>query len=382
MKEIYFDNAATSFPKPPEVLAAINDYSLNLGASAGRGAYPRALATGKMIYDTRQSLSRLFNVADSSRIVFTFNCTDGLNLAIQGLTWKKDDEALVSMMEHNSVIRPLNVLKEKIGIKIKKIECDNQGFLNLTALKQAITKKTKLIAVVQASNVTGTIQPIAQIGLLAGRYSIPFLVDAAQSAGALPIDVQKMNIDLLAFPGHKSLLGPLGTGGLYIAPHLSLEPLKTGGTGSVSEQEVHPDFLPDKYEAGSHNALGIAGLKSALAYLQKTGLKQIRRQEKELTECFLKGLKKIPGVIVYGPGDAARQVAVISLNLAGYAPNQLAELLAKKYGLMTRSGLHCAPLAHRSIGAYPLGTVRFSFGCLNTFKQIDIALQSLKKIAQ
>lgn len=382
MTEIYFDNAATSFPKPKEVLKTICDYSRNLGASAGRGAYPRALATGKLIYDTRQSLAKIFNISDASRMIFTFNCTDGLNLAIQGLKWKKGDEAIITMLEHNSVIRPLNTLKEKVGIKIKKIGCSSEGFLNLADLRRAITKKTKLIAVLHASNVTGTIQPIAAVGLLSRRHSIPFLVDAAQSAGVLAIDVREANIDLLAFPGHKALLGPLGTGGLYIAPGLDLAPLKTGGTGSISEQEVQPDFMPDKYEAGSHNALGIAGLKAALDYIQNIGISQIRKHEKELTGYFLKELRKIPGIIVYGFGDADRQVAVVSLNLAGFIPNQLAKLLSEKYGLMTRAGIHCAPLAHQTIGTYPLGTVRFSFGYFNTLSQADYALRCLRKIVR
>lgn len=381
LHEIYCDNAATSFPKPPGVLQAIIDYTNKLGASAGRGAYPRALATERLLRQTRESLARLFHVSDPPRIIFTLNASEGLNLAIKGLHWSPGDVAVVSMLEHNSVLRPLNALREQRGIAIVKVPCAPDGHLDPIAVARAIHKGTKLIAIVHASNVMGAIAPIAEIGAIARRKGIPFLVDAAQSAGTLPIDVEAMNIDLLAFPGHKGLLGPLGTGGLYIREGIDLRPLKEGGTGSVSEQEVHPSFLPDRYEAGSHNAMGIAGLHAALEFLQRVGIPQIAQHKTSLTECFLKEVSSISGVKVYGPSLGMPRTAVVSLNLEGYPPAELAHYLATRFGIMVRSGLHCAPIAHQTIGTYPHGTVRFSFSYFSTPKDIEYAVSALRELA-
>ena len=272
--EIYFDNAATSFPKPPSVERAMIDYLRNIGASAGRGAYPRAMASRDILDNTRGALAQLFNIRTPERIIFTLNASDALNLAIKGIDWKPGDTAVVSAMEHNSVLRPLNALKRRIGIHVVKVPADAEGWVDPAGYAKAIDASTKLVGLLLASNVSGTIQPVAQVGALARARGIPFLVDAAQAAGGLPIDVEAMNIDLLAVPGHKGLLGAPGTGALYIREGLELECLREGGTGSVSEHDIQPDFLPDKYEAGSHNTLGLAGLKAGVEFLLETGRRE------------------------------------------------------------------------------------------------------------
>jgi cysteine desulfurase family protein len=381
-REIYFDNAATSFPKPPDVEAGLLHYHRNLGASAGRGAYPRAVLAGRLLDDTRKLLAILFNVPKPSQIIFTLNATDALNLAIKGLDWRVGDNAVVSAMEHNSVLRPLHMLKNRKGIKIVKVKTNAEGIVDPIDFAKAIDSHTRLIALVHASNVSGSIQPITEVGDIARRKGVPFLVDAAQSAGALPIDVEAMKIDLLAFPGHKALFGPLGTGGLYIREGLDLETLREGGTGSQSEQEVQPDFLPDKYEPGSHNALGIAGWKSGLEYLIRETVAKVRLHEERLNAQFLEGAGRIKTLKVYGPNNASRQVAVTSIRLDDFAPLELSHRLFERTGLMTRSGLHCAPGAHQMIGSYPLGTTRFSFGYFNTAEDVDLAISTLAAIAK
>ena len=382
LREIYFDNAATSYPKPPEVEIALLDYHRNLGASAGRGAYPRAVLTGRLIDETRKLLGSLFHIRKVSQIIFTLNASDALNLAIKGIDWHAGDTAVVSMMEHNSILRPLHNLKNRKGIKIVKVRASPEGLVDPIDIAKAIDSHTKLIALVHASNVTGTLQPIVEVGDIARRKGIPFLVDAAQSAGVVPIDVEAMKIDLLAFPGHKALLGPLGTGGLYIREGLDLDTLREGGTGSQSEHEVQPDFLPDRYEPGSHNALGIAGWRAGLEFILKETIERIRAHEMNLTQQFLVGAAKIRNLTLYGPTQTSQRVAVISVRLDDYAPGELSHRLYERGGLMTRSGLHCAPGAHQTIGTYPLGTTRFSFGYFNTSEDIARALAILENLAK
>jgi cysteine desulfurase/selenocysteine lyase len=376
------DNAATSFPKPQGVEDALLAFHRDIGASAGRGAYPRAVASGRLLDETRRLLARLFNIPKPEQIIYTLNASDALNLAIKGIRWQAGDSAVVSVLEHNSVLRPLHALQERLGIKIHKVKASQEGLVDPIEMAKAIDARTKLIALVHASNVTGTLQPVAEVGEIARRKGIPFLVDAAQSAGAFPIDVQAMNIDLLAFPGHKALLGPLGTGGLYIREGLDLATLKEGGTGSQSEQEVQPDFLPDRYEPGSHNALGIAGWKAGLEYILGKRVTSIRTQEESLIRQFLEGARWIDGLTIYGPKQAGAQVAVISVRLKEFAPLELSHRLFEQGGLMTRSGLHCAPGVHRTLGTHPDGTTRFSFGCFNTSLDIDQALAALRDLAR
>ncbi len=381
-REIYFDNAATSFPKPPSVEAALLHYHRDLGASAGRGAYPRAVLTGRLLEDTRKRLASFFNIRNPNQIIFTLNASDALNLAIKGLDWRAGDNAVVSAMEHNSVLRPLNQLKMRCGIKIVKVKACPEGFVRPNEVAKAINARTRLVSVVHVSNVTGSILPIEEIGQLTSKKGVPFLVDASQSAGVLPIDVEAMKIDLLAFPGHKALLGPLGTGALFIREGLALETLREGGTGTQSEQEVQPDFLPDKYEPGSHNALGIAGWKAGLEFIAHETIGKIRKHELRLTEMFLEGIRSIGGVQIYGPKNATQQSAVVSLRVGDYAPPEVSHRLYEVGKLMTRSGLHCAPGAHQAIGTYPLGTTRFSFGYFNTPQDIDLAVSVLSHIAK
>lgn len=380
--EIYFDNAATSYPKPPSVETALLEFHRNLGASAGRGAYPRAVLTGRLLEDTRKLLGSLFHIRKVSQIIFTLNASDALNLAIKGIDWHAGDSAVVSMMEHNSVLRPLHALKNRKGIKIAKVKASPEGLVDPIDVAKALDSHTKLIALVHASNVTGTIQPIAEVGDIARRKGIPFLVDAAQTAGVVPIDVEAMKIDLLAFPGHKALLGPLGTGALYIREGIDLDTLREGGTGSQSEHEVQPDFLPDRYEPGSHNALGIAGWKAGLEFIIQETVDRIRAHEMKLMDQFLRGAAKIKNLVAYGPSKTSQRVALASIRVDEYAPGELSHRLFERGGLMTRSGLHCAPGAHQAAGTYPLGTTRFSFGYFNTPEDIDQALAVLENLAQ
>ncbi len=382
LKEIYLDNAATSFPKPLAVEEAILDYHRNLGASAGRGAYPRAVQTGRLLDQTRRLLAAFFNIPKPNQIIFTLNASDALNLAIKGIDWHPGDSAVVSAMEHNSVLRPLHALKNRKGIKVIKVKANAEGWVDPAEFAVAIDSHTKLVALIHASNVSGTIQPIAEVGEIARRNGVPFLVDAAQTAGSLPIDVVGMNIDLLAFPGHKAMLGPSGTGALYIREGLDLDTLREGGTGSQSEHDVQPDFLPDRYEPGSHNALGIAGWKAGLEFILEKGIAGIRRDEEALMSAFLDGAAEIKNLTVYGNHEIARRIAVLSLRLGDYAPQELSHRLFERGGLMTRSGLHCAPGAHQALGTYPSGTTRLSFGCFNTLEHIEQALATLSELSK
>ncbi len=379
MKGLYFDNAATSWPKPPGVVASLAAYQRSVGASAGRGAYPRAVASGKILQECRAALADLFNAPDPRRVIFTLNCSDALNLALFGLPWKRGDRALVTPFEHNSVLRPLHALKKRLGISIDVMPVDGAGRVVPERLGKTLRPRTRLVAAVHASNVTGGLQPVAALGAFARRKGIPFLVDAAQSAGAVPIDVRAMKIDLLAFPGHKALLGPLGTGALIVAPGLDLAPLRHGGTGSASEKEVQPDFYPDRLETGSHNAPGLLGLLEGLAFLQKRGgPAAVQRQERALTTAFLAGAARVPGLRLFGPAGADDRVAVASFRFGSEAPAKTAERLWARGRLMVRAGLHCAPWAHRWLGTLPDGTFRFSFGPFVTPTGIERALRVLR----
>lgn len=381
MKELYFDNAATSWPKPPSVVRSLALYQSTVGASAGRGAYPRAVASGQILQKCREALAGLFNAPDPRRVVFTLNCSDALNLAVFGLPWKRGDRALVTPFEHNSVLRPLHALKKKIGIAIDLMPVDETGRVSPGRLGKALKPRTRLVASVHASNVTGGLQPVAEIGAFARRRGIPFLVDAAQSAGAVPIDVRAMKIDLLAFPGHKALLGPLGTGALIVAPGLDLRPLRHGGTGSASEKEVQPDFYPDRLEAGSHNAPGLLGLWEGVKHLRALGgPAAVQRRERALMAAFLEGAARVPSLRLYGPPRWQDRVAVASFRFADESPAKTAERLWARGRLMVRAGVHCAPWAHRWLGTLPEGTFRFSFGPFVTLTHIDRALRALRAL--
>jgi len=385
-RRLYLDNAATSFPKPRGVTEAMVRYATDLGASAGRGAYREAVETGELIAECRRRLNRLFHGERPEHFVFTLNCSDALNLALKGLVDPRDrGHAICTQIDHNSILRPLRAMEEHGWIHATRIPVEAAtGLLDPDDIRKAIRPETKLIAVTHASNVTGTLQPIRAIGRIAREAGVPFIVDAAQSAGHVPIDLQADCIDLLAAPGHKALLGPLGTGFLYVRPGLEklLRPLKEGGTGSVSEQDRQPDFMPDKYEPGSHNAIGIAGLSQGVKWVADQTVEKLAAHDAALIRTFLDGISGIEGLTCYGPQSVKHRVGVFSIRIEGYDPHELSAILESAYGVLTRSGIHCAPLAHEAIGTATLGgTTRFSFGPFVSQQDVQYATDAVAQIA-
>lgn len=376
---VYFDHAATSFPKPEIVYQTVLEYMRDLGASPGRGTYHKARRAEETVFETRMLLAKLFNIEDLTRIVFTSNITESINLTLKGYL-KNKDHVITSQMEHNAVWRTLKVLEKEKDIKISLLECPGGLACDPEQLKHLIHSKTRLVVINHASNVTGTIMPLKEVGKISKERNIPLLVDAAQTAGVLPVNVESMNINLLAFTGHKGLLGPTGTGGLYIAPGIDITPLKEGGTGGDSLLEHQPEHLPDRYEAGTLNAAGIAGLGAGVKFILNEGLDKIRAREIELTGYALDRLCKIPNLIIYGPHKAEERAAVISFNFSNIAPEEVTYVLDEVYKIMARSGLHCAPQAHRTIGTVQGGTVRVSFGYWNTKDEIDFLITALNDL--
>lgn len=377
---IYMDNAATSWPKPHGVYKAVDKCMKKYGANPGRSGHKMAIEAGNIVLYTRENLGKLFNVSDPFQIIFTCNATDSLNLAIKG-TLKEGDHVITTSMEHNSVVRPLKEL-EKAGVKITFVKANQEGIIDPEDIKKAIKSNTRLIISTHASNVTGTIMPIEHIGTIAKEYGISFLVDAAQTAGLLPIDLARLPIDMLAFPGHKSLLGPQGTGGLYIRDGLSLDPLRQGGTGSQSESLIQPIFMPDRYESGTINTPGIAGLGAGIDYILTKGQKNILIHERMLLQMFLDGLATIQGVTIYGPKDINRRAGVVSINIGGRDSSEMANLLDERYNIATRGGLHCAPLAHNTIGTLKQGTVRFSIGPFTAKREIKKCINAIYQLSR
>ncbi len=385
-RRMYLDNAATSFPKPKEVLAAMTHYAQDLGASAGRGGYHEAIETGQLLQECRRRLQKLFNGEKCEHFIFTCNCTDGLNLAIKGLVGpNRTGHAICSQFDHNSILRPLNALVENGWVEQTRIAGDPRtGLVDPADFERAIRSDTRLIAITHVSNVTGTMQPIHEIGQIAKEYGIPFIVDAAQSAGHVAIDVQKDGIDLLAAPGHKGLLGPLGTGFLYVRPGMEkqLHPIKEGGTGSISESDRQPDFLPDKYESGSHNAIGIAGLSQGVQWVLDQGVEKLHSHEIDLMRTFMDGVDGVEGLRFFGPQGVKDRLGVFSVRIEGLEPPELAAVLEDQYGILTRSGLHCAPFAHQAIGTLESGgTTRLSFGPFLSMQDVTYAADALADIA-
>lgn len=375
---IYLDNAATTFPKPKSVYKSVMEAMTKYGANPGRGSHTMAIEGARVIYETRELLAELFNFDDPLKVIFTFNATDSLNLAIKGLL-KPGDHVVTTSMEHNSVLRPIFEL-EKYGIEHTIVQCEKDGSINIEDIAKEIKDNTKLIVTVHVSNLTGNIFPIEKIGEICKKNNIIYLVDAAQSAGVLDIDLKKMNIDLLAFPGHKGLLGPQGTGGLIINNDIILDQLKEGGTGSKSSSVYQPDFSPDKYESGTPNLPGIAGLNSGIKYILEQGQKSILEHEKKIIDLFINKIKKIENIKIYGSDDISSRCGVVSLNVDEIDSAEVAYILDSKYKIAVRPGLHCAPLAHKTLGTENSGAVRFSFGPFNTEKEIIIAANALKEI--
>jgi cysteine desulfurase family protein len=384
MKEtdvIYLDNAASSWPKPDETWQAMEHFMRSVGANPGRSGHRLSIEAGRFLIDTREALAELFVAEDPLRICFAKNATEALNLAICGIL-RPGDHCITSSMEHNSVMRPLRAL-EKEGVEVTAIACSPQGELDPLEIEKAIKKNTRLLVITHASNVVGTLMPIGEVGKIAGKHGVLFCIDAAQTAGACPIDVAEMRIDFIAFTGHKALCGPQGTGGLYIREGLEagLEPLMRGGTGSRSEFQEQPDFMPDKYESGTPNTVGIAGLGAGARFCLAQGLARIRQKEQEMTQRLIDGLQSIPGVCVYGCGNAERQVAICSFNIRGLTPSEISMELDEEFGIMSRPGLHCAPVAHQTINTFPQGTVRLSPGYFTTEEEIALALEAVGRIA-
>ncbi|MBN2179485.1 MAG: aminotransferase class V-fold PLP-dependent enzyme [Deltaproteobacteria bacterium] len=380
-RPIYMDNAATSWPKPEETLTAMATYAQSVGANPGRSGHSMSVDAGRVIFDTREAAADLFGVINPLRLIFTKNATEALNIAILGLL-KPGDHVITSGMEHNSVMRPLKAM-EKRGVEVSVIPCSSSGEMNPDDVNRAIMTSTRAIYLTHASNVTGTIMPISEVGTIARDKEIIFCVDAAQTAGVIPINVEEMSVDLLAFTGHKSLFGPQGTGGLYIRDGLEgkISPLTMGGTGSSSESLEHPDFLPDKFESGTPNTIGIAGLGAGIQFIKRTGIEKIRKKEQELTAMLIEGIASIPGATLYGCRDEKRQTAVISFNIEGMSPAEVALALDEEFNIMSRPGLQCAPAAHHTTGTFPGGTVRLSPGYFLEKEDVEKCIVALEALA-
>ena len=385
MDAIYLDNASTTFPKPKAVPEAMYHYMTRSGSNINRGCYDRAYAVEELVYETRQMLCSLFGGEDCRNVAFTKNVTESLNVILKGLL-KPGDHVLVSSMEHNAVMRPL-VQLEKQGISFSRIPCRRDGSLILEEMAPLVKKETRAVVMTHASNVCGTMMPYEQVGAFCRERGLLFIADTAQTAGVWPLDMEHMKIDALAFTGHKGLLGPQGIGGFLLSEKLlpQMESLIAGGTGSISHTEVMPDFMPDRFEAGTMNLPGIVGLHAGLGWIRETGMEQIRSHELALTRQFLEGLKSMDPyekrLRVVGKKDTEGRTGVVSVQTVRRELAQTAYELDVKYGIMTRVGLNCAPSAHQTLGTFPTGTIRFSFGWWNTREEVALALQALDELS-
>ena len=377
---IYMDNAATTWPKPPSVYKAVTGCMEIYGANPGRSGHKMAVQAGNILLYTREMLCELFHINDPFQIVYTFNCTDSLNLAIKGLL-APGDHVITTSMEHNSVARPIKEL-EKRGVEATFVKCSIEGRLDPDDIKIAIKANTRLIVTTHASNVTGALMPIEAIGKIARSYGVPYLVDAAQTAGIVPIDLSTLPVDMVAFPGHKSLLGPQGTGALYLNPKIQPIQLRDGGTGSQSESVYQPDMMPDRYESGTLNTPGIAGLGAGVKYILSQGQNKLIAHERRLEKLFIEALSQIKGIKIYGPVQVSERIGVISVNIKDKDSSEVANLLDERYDIATRGSLHCAPLAHQTIGTLKQGTVRFSFGIFNTLDEVKYCIKALEEISR
>ena len=380
MKDIYFDNSSTSFPKAPNVGRAMGEFIENGAFNINRGSYEGAYEAGSAVLDTREMLKDLFNCPNSKNVVFTPSVTYSLNFFIKGFL-KPGDHVLVTSVEHNAVMRPL-VQMEKLGVEFDAVPCDEEGGVTADDFRAYIKENTKAIITTHASNVCGTIIPIEEIGALCKEKGLVYAVDTAQTAGILNIDMQKANIDFLAFTGHKGLLGPQGIGGFISSDKLEglIDPVISGGTGSLSDSEEIPDFLPDRFESGTLNLPGIIGLHQALVYLKEAGIDNMRKEKMEITKYFLDQVKEIDGVKVAGKKTVEGRLGVVSIDFEGFDNSIVSFYLSSKYKIMTRVGMHCAPRAHKTLKTFPQGTVRFSFSHFNTKEEVDICINAIKTI--
>lgn len=376
---IYFDNAATTLQKPVEVIDAVQKALLTLG-NAGRGAHAPTLQAERTVFDTRVKLANLFNIANPAQIAFTCNATEALNIAIQGL-FKAGDHILSSEAEHNSVLRPL-YLQESRGVEVSFLPLDAYGRIDYDVLESRVQTNTKAIVINHASNVTGNVNDLRKLSAIAKKYNLLLVVDASQSAGTLPIDVESMGIDVLCFTGHKGLLGPQGTGGIYVSEKVVLPSFKVGGSGVHSFDKVHPQMMPTLLEAGTLNGHGLAGLNATLDFLLTTGVDKVHAQEMKLMNHFINGVKGLPNIKLYGDFDGEERVAIVSLNIGEMDAGLVSDILWEEYGICVRAGAHCAPLVHKHFGTEKQGMVRFSFGYFNTLEEVDVAIEAIKELSE
>lgn len=377
---IYFDHAASSWPKPKGVAEAMLEAVQEYGANPGRSGHQLSVKASQSINQTRVLLAQLFSIKDPKNIIFFQSATVAINQALKGFRWTTGDQIISTMYEHNSVRRPLEYLQREYGVEVIYLQPDNNGHIDMERFKEVITARTKLIVSTHVSNLTGSILPIKQIGQLAKEHQLPFLVDASQSAGMLSIDVNEMCIDLLAFPGHKGLYGPQGIGGLYVVPGIDLVPLIHGGTGSQSEAIDQPQARPERYEAGTLNTPGLAGLGAGVQFVLEQGVEVIYNHEKELTDYALAKLKSVEGILVYGPDKGVKRAPVIPFNIEGIDGQEVAYILDQHYSIAVRAGMHCTPLGHQSIQTDSIGAIRISFGYFNHKGEIDLLVSAIEEI--
>ena len=385
MNRVYLDNGATSFPKPKEVAEAVYNYMTECGVNINRGGYQAAYDAAGIVLDTRELLAKMFNVSNCKNVVFTKNITESLNVVLKGFL-KPGDHILCSSMEHNAVMRPLVQLQE-CGVEFSRIPANNRGELELDVVESMIQDNTVAIVMTHASNICGTVNPIKEVGKIAHKHNLKFIVDSAQTAGVLPIDMQEMNIDALCFTGHKSLLGPQGIGGFALDEDMILKitPLLSGGTGSISHTEDTPLFMPDRFEPGTMNIAGIIGFNEGLKWINERGLDNIAAHELALTQKFIDGIKPLENdgkIRILGMPSTEERVGVVSIQTLQHDLADVAFKLDFEYGIMTRVGLHCAPNAHKTLGTYPTGTIRFSFGNFNTEEDVQTAVNALNEICK
>ncbi|MEC0208241.1 aminotransferase class V-fold PLP-dependent enzyme [Paenibacillus ehimensis] len=381
MSVIYLDHAASSWPKPPEVLKAMHDCMEQYAANPGRGSHELAVKASRVLFEGRKQLAKLFNIKNPNDIAYAPNTTFALNLAIKGFV-KEGDHILCTAVEHNSVRRPLEYLKRTKNVQVTYVKTDEQGRLSLDDVRREIISKTSLIVSTHSSNLLGSIMPVEELGQLCRDHQIKLLVDAAQTAGTMEVDVQKLGIHMLAFPGHKGLLGPQGTGGLYIDPEIDLEPLLHGGTGSQSEAAEQPDVRPDRYEAGTQNTVGVAGLVEGVRYIHKQTVEQIHEREWKLTQRIMNGLMEIDGVTILGPQIGQNKTGIVAFTIAGADSSEVAFILDQSFHIAVRAGFHCTPLAHEMVGTLERGAVRASVGCFTTEEETDQLLYAVREIAK
>jgi len=373
--DVYLDNAATSWPKPETVYQAVDRFMREVGATPGRGGHRREEEAQSIVEETRNAVAQLFHAPNPQGVVFTLNATQAINIALKGLL-RPGSHVITSSIEHNAMWRPLKAL-EKHGVEVTTVPCAPDGILDLTDVQAALRPHTRLVAMLHASNVLATIMPVAEVAKIAHSHGAILLVDAAQTAGAYPIDMQAMGIDLLAFAGHKGTYGPHGTGGLVVLPGIRLDTWVEGGSGVLSRSEMMPNDLPARMEAGTQNAAGLAGLLAGVQFVLEQGVDCIRAHELALANRLIERLQDLPGLRILGPGDSQKRTGVVSIHVQNYSPDQLADVLDKVFGVATRAGLHCTPQAHRTAGTLECGALRFSPGYFNTTEEIDYAVNAL-----